>query len=327
MNVLVLGANGLFGGKTVIRLLRDPEVECVVSMIHESPVKEWVMKSVRKYKDKFHTIRGDISELEDILNAIKTYSIDSIVNWAFQMPGIAEFNPRFSTKVNALGMCNFFEAARLMGISRVVYASTAGVYGPQSEYGDREVTEDDYLHPGSGYALMKQYAEILAQQYSELYNLKPTGLRIVVGYGHGRRITGPVLNKWLSEMISLAAVGIPFSIDMDGTNQAALVSSDDVAELTRILLHLPSSPHPAYNVGGPPTSLKEVAGVVKGYLPNTSIQFGNQPPPDMKAHGIPYKVSMARVKEDLNYTLLSLEEAVLIHINDARLEAGLEPIK
>ena len=327
MNVLVLGANGLFGGKTVIRLLRHPEIECVVAMVHENPVKDWVLKSIGENEDKFHTVRGDISELEDILNAIKTYSIDRIVNWAFQMPGIAEFNPRFSTKVNALGMCNFFEAARLMGISRVVYASTVGVYGPQSEYGDREVNEDDRLHPGSGYALMKQYAEILAQQYSEQYNLKPTGLRIAVGYGHGRRTTGPVLNKWFSEMISLAAVGKPFSIDMDGTNQAALVSSDDVAELTRILLHLPSSPHPAYNVGGSPASLKDLAGVVKEYLPNASIQYGNQPPPDMSAHGIPYKVSMARVKEDLNYTLLPMEEAVLIHINDARLEAELEPIR
>jgi UDP-glucose 4-epimerase len=327
LNVLVLGANGLFGGKTVLRLLRDSEVECVVSMVHESQVKDWVIKSFGENKDKFHTVRGDISELEDILNAIKTYSIDRIVNWAFQMPGIYEFNPRFSTKVNALGMCNFFEAASLMGIQRVVYASTAGVYGPQDEYGDREVTEDDHLHPGSGYALMKQYAEILAQQYSELYDLKPTGLRIVVGYGHGRRTTGPVLNKWFSEMISLVAVGKPFSIDMDGTNQASLVSSDDVAELTRILLHLPSSPHPVYNVGGPPASLKDIADAVLKYIPNASIQFGNQPPPDMSTHGIPYKISMARVKEDLNYTLLPTEEAVLIHINDARLEAGLEPIR
>jgi len=327
LNVLVLGANGLFGGKTVLRLLKDPKVECVVSMVHESPVKHWVIQSIGENKDKFHTVRGDISELEDILNAITTYNIDRIVNWAFQMPGIAEFNPRFSTKVNALGMCNFFEAARLMGIQRVLYASTVGVYGPQDEYGDREVNEDDRLHPGSGYALMKQYAEILAQQYSEQYNLKPTGLRIAVGYGHGRRTTGPILNKWFSEMISLAAVGKPFSIDMDGTNQAALVSSDDVAELTRILLHLPSSPHPAYNVGGPPASLKDIAEVVKEYLPDASIQFGNQPPPDLKVHGIPYKVSMARVKEELNYSLLPMEEAVLIHINDSRLEAGLEPIR
>jgi hypothetical protein len=35
---------------------------------------------------------------------------------------------------------------------------------------------------------------------------------------------------------------------------------------------------------------------------------------------------MARVKKELNYTLLPMEEAVLRHINDVRLEAGLEPI-
>ncbi len=326
MRVLVLGGSGLFGGKTVIQLLRDPAVECVVSMVHQSPVKGWVMKSIEEHKDKFHVARGDISELEDLLNAIKTYSIDKMVNWAFQLPGIAEFNPRFSTRVNALGMCNFFEAARLTGISRVVYASTAGVYGPQDEYGDREVTEEDRLHAGSGYALMKQYAEILAHQYTEQYDIKPTGLRVVVGYGHGRRTTGPVMNKWFSEMVSLAAVGKPFSIEMDGTNQAALASADDVAELTRVLLHLPSSPHPAYNVGGPPTSLKDVAEVVRKYIPDARIEFGNQSPPDMRGRGIPWIVSMARAREDLGFSMLPLEEAVLIHINDARLEAGLEPI-
>ncbi|GAG41617.1 unnamed protein product, partial [marine sediment metagenome] len=140
MKVLVLGGNGLFGRKTVINLLKDPEVECVVSM-DVTPVKDWVMKAIEPNKNKFHFVRGDISELEDILSAIKNYSIDRLVNWAFLLPGVVEGAPRLSVKVNAMGMCNSFEAARLTGISRVVYASSGGVYGPQAEYGDRDVTE------------------------------------------------------------------------------------------------------------------------------------------------------------------------------------------
>ena len=173
MNILVIGGSGLFGRKTVLHLLQDKEVSSVVSM-DVAPPKEWLMKEIDKYKDRFHFVRGGVGELEDIKNAIKTYSVDRLVNWAFLLPGVVEGNPRLSVKVNALGMCNSFEAARLLGISRVVYASSEGVYGAQDEYGDREVTEDDHLHPGSGYALMKQFAEILAAEYTQQYGIKFT---------------------------------------------------------------------------------------------------------------------------------------------------------
>ena len=325
MNVLVIGGNGLFGRKTVLHLLQDREVSCVVSM-DVIPPKEWIMKSIGKYADKFHFYHGDVSELEDILNVMKLYSIDRLVNWAFLLPGDVEANPRLSIKVNALGMCNAFEAARLMGVSRVVYASSEGVYGPQDEYGDREVTEDDHMHPGSAYALTKQLSEILAAQYAERYGINFTALRPTIGYGHGGRT--PITVKLFSDIVSLPAVGKPFNTEMDGTSTSSLAADDDVAEFTRILLHAPSSPHPAYNVGGPPTSLRDVADVVRKYIPDASIEFGNQAPSAERGRfGIPWKVSSARAKEDFGFTLLPLEEAVLIHINDARTDAGLEPIK
>src|SRR3989304_9758146 len=134
------------------------------------PSKGWEMKEIDSYKDRFRFVRGDVSQLEDIMSAIKTHSIDRLVNWAFLLPGeVLQNNPRLSVKVNALGMCNGFEAARLSGISRVVYASSEGVYGPQAEYGDREVTEDDAMHPGSAYAIAKQLSEVLAAQYTREY--------------------------------------------------------------------------------------------------------------------------------------------------------------
>ncbi len=326
MKVLILGGNGLFGRKTVLNLLKDPEVESVVSM-DVTPVKDWVARAIEPNKDKFHFVRGDVSELEDILSAIKKYSIDRLVNWAFLLPGVVESNPRPSVKVNALGMCNSFEAARLMGIPRVVYASSEGVYGTQNEYGEREVTEDDMRHPQTGgYAMMKLFAEIMAQQYTEQHGLNLSALRPTIGYGHGGLT--PVVVKEYSDICSLPAAGKPFSTESDGTGLSSLASADDVAEITRRLLHQPSSPHPAYNVGGPPTSLKDVAGVVRKYIPDARIEFGKEAPPAEKGNvGIPWLVSMARAREDLGFNMLPLEEAVLIHINDARLEAGLEPIK
>lgn len=325
MNVLILGGNGLFGRKTVIHLSKDPEISTVVSMDVTTP-KRWVMESLGENRNKVHFIHGDLADLEVILDAIKTYNIDRLVNWAFLLPGVVEGSPRLSVKVNALGMCNFFEAARLMNISRAVYASSEGVYGPQEEYGDRDVTEDDRLHPGSGYALMKQFAEILAQQYHDLYGIHSTALRPSIGFGHGGLT--PVVVKHFSDIVSLPAVGKTFSVEGDGTDVFSLFSPDDVAGITRILLHIPSSPHPAYNVGGPPTSLQDVAAVVRRYIPDAVIEFGKEPPPaDRGIFGIPWRISMDRAREDLGFAMLPLEQAVLLHINDARVDAGLEPIK
>jgi UDP-glucose 4-epimerase len=321
VNVLVTGGNGLFGRKTVLKLLQDKEISRVVSM-DVVPPKDWIMTKYSEYGDKFQYCRGSVAELEDILNAIRTYEIDRLVNWAFLLPGDVEADPRMSIKVNALGMCNAFEAARLTGIRRVIYASSEGVYGPQDEYGDREVTEDDHLHPGSAYALTKQLSEILAEQYAEKYGLNFTALRPTIAYGHGGRT--PELIRQYSELVSLPAIGKPFSIDADGTSTSSLFTADDIAVITGILLHMESSPHPAYNVGGPPTSMMDVAGAVRRYIPDAVIEFGTvRPTKDRGGSGIPWLVSSRRAKEDLGFSLLPLEEAVLIHINDARTEAGL----
>ena len=325
MRVLVLGGTGLFGRKTIVRLARDPAVTAVVAA-DVAPLKPWVLKEVEAVTDKVKYARVDVAELEDIVNAIKTYQINRLVNFAFLLPGNVETQPRLGTKVNAMGMCNAFEAARLTGISRVIYASSEGVYGPQDEYGDRDVTEDDRRHPGSGYALMKLYAEIIADQYSQYHGLKMTALRPHIGYGHGGLM--PLMIKQFCDLVSLPAVGKPFSVDADGTTQVSLTSADDVGEFTRILLHADSSPHPAYNIGGPPMSMRDVAAVVNKYFPDAQINFGKQsPPPERGKTGIPWRLSMARAKQDFNFAPLPLEEAIHVHINDARLEAGLPTVK
>ena len=325
MNVLVIGGSGLFGGKTVLHLLQDKEISHVVSMDVVSP-GAWIAESYKRYAGKFGFIYGDVSQIEDILHAMKSYSVDRVVNLAFILPGAVEENPRLSVKVNQLGMCNVFEAARIMDISRVVYTSSEGVYGPQYEYGERDVTEDDPMHPQSAYAIAKQLSEILAAQYTEKYKMNFTALRPPIGYGHGGQ--RPNIIKWFSDIVSLPAVGKPFSVEVDGTSLHSLASADDVAAVIKILIKIPSSPHTAYNIGGPPTSLRDVAEVVRRYIPDAKIEFGSKSSSlDSAPGGIPYMLSMARAREDFGFSCMPLEEAVLIHINDARQDAGLKPIK
>jgi UDP-glucose 4-epimerase len=326
MNILVIGGSGLFGRKIVTHLVRDTEVSNVISM-DVVPPPEWLLKLIQPQAAKFHFVCGDISEMEEIMNIIRTYSIDRIINMAFILTGAFEMQPRRAVKVNTLGMCNVFEAARLMGIQRVVYSSSVAVYGAQSEYGDREVTEDDHLHPANAYGLTKQLAEILAERYHDLFGINFSALRPFLGYGHGGAF--PPIIKLFSDLVSVPAVGKPFKVDMDGNSPAALSSADDVAALTRLLIKAPLSPNPVYNIATKPTTMHDIAAAIKKYLPDAQIEFGKPappPPPEEAKSGLPGLVSMQRAKEDFGFEVLPLEDAVLAHINDARLEAGLRLI-
>jgi UDP-glucose 4-epimerase len=323
MNVLVIGGSGMFGRKTVFHMLKDPAIDKVVSM-DMAPPADWFMKSIEKYKNKFAFFRGNVSEFEDCLSAMKVHAIDRVVNWAFIMVGgNVQVDPRLITRVNVMGMSNTFEAAKLMGANRVIYASSETVYGPQDMYGDREVTEDDQTNPTHSYAVCKKYAEILAADYSQQFGMKFTGVRPTIGYGHGGRSPA----QFWSDMPSVTAVGKPYHMDMDGKSLSSLVSADDLGIFTTLLIKAPSSPHPVYNVGGPPQTARDMAESIKKFIPDANITFGKTAPPMGGRGGLPWKVSMKYAIEDFGFQCLPIDESVLLHINDARSEARLPPIK
>jgi nucleoside-diphosphate-sugar epimerase len=323
MNILIMGGSGLFGRKTAAALLKEKDVKSVVSLDLAAP-PDWFMKTIGKDTAKFNYVRGNVTEFEDVLNAMKKYDIDRVINWAFIMVGGGtRMDPRLVTKVNVMGMSNVFEAAKLMGANRVVYASSETVYGPQSMYGDRPVTEDDATNPTHSYAVCKKYAEILAYEYSEQFGMQFTGLRPTIGYGHGGRSPA----QFWSDMPSFAAVGKPFSMAGDGKGLSSLVYADDVAEFTKRAIMADVSPHPAYNIGGPATSPRQMADAVKKYIPDASITFGTESMGPKGEAGLPWLVSGERAKQDFGFECLPLEEAVLRHINDARIEAGMAVMK
>ncbi len=324
MNILIMGGSGLFGRKTAAALLREKDVKRVVSL-DLAPPPDWFLKGLGAGKEKFHYVRGNVTEFEDVLNVMRTQAIDRVINWAFIMVGGGtRMDPRLVTKVNVMGMSNAFEAAKLMGANRVVYASSETVYGPQGMYGERPVTEDDPTNPTHSYAVCKKYAEILAAEYSMQFGMHFTGLRPTIGFGHGGRSPA----QYWSDMASLCAVGKPFHMEDDGNRPESLVYADDVAEFTRRAIMAESSPHPVYNVGGPPRTPRDMAAVIKRYLPDASITFGARVSDSFPGEaGLPWLVSGERAKQDFGFECLPLEEAVLRHLNDARLEAGMPAVK
>ena len=135
MTTLILGGTGFIGRRAVRRLAERGERVAVMD-INPNAV------SFAEFGDLVTVMRGDIMEFEDVVKAVLASKPDRIMNLAYLL-GSGDDTPHFTMKLNVLGMDNCFEAARVCGVDRVVYASSVAVSGQQSAFGDRLVNEDD----------------------------------------------------------------------------------------------------------------------------------------------------------------------------------------
>ena len=78
--------------------------------------------------------------------------------------------------------------------------------------------------------------------------------------------------------------------------------------------------HTVYISGGHLATIKDMADIVKGFIPDAQISTGDQAVPHI------FRVDNSRMLADVGYELAPLEVRILEHINDARQEAGLAPI-
>src|SRR5207253_2066208 len=76
-----------------------------------------------------------------------------------------------------------FEASRLCGARRVVYASSMAVSGPQKHFGERLVSESDAPHGTGQYALHKRFNEWQAEDYIDKHHMSIVGIRPANGTG------------------------------------------------------------------------------------------------------------------------------------------------
>jgi len=317
MSVLIIGGSGFIGCYLVRSLLINGYTNVVSMDIIPPPPKysEWI----GPLASRFRFVPGSVSQLYDIASAIKSFSVEKIVNLAYLLPPASESDMPASISVNVVGNLNVFEAGRLLGVSRVVYASSTSLYGFQGKYEEKELTEEDPPHPMLVYGMEKHLAEKMAEKYSEQYGISTISFRPGVVFGHGRKTGNTAL---FSELISLPAVGKPFITNVDRIARASVIYVEDVVKLIKILLEAPLPTHRIYNAGGHSATLAALSEAVKEYIPDAKIKFGLEPLPPRYA----LKVKSIRAKQEFNFCGRPLREAVLAHINCAREEAGLKLI-
>lgn len=311
MAILVLGGTGFIGPRMIRRLVeRGQHVVCMD--INPGAA------SFAGMEDQVTVIRGDVTQFEDVVHAITVAEPDRIVNLAYLLGG-GEINPHINMRLNILGMDNCFEAARLLGVNRVVYASSIAVSGQQSNFGDRIVNEDDTVYGTSQYAVHKIFNEFQAKMYIDNYGLSITGIRPanVTGPDKVRGSTDHV--RCITLPASGEAVRFPYKEMM-----RLPIHVEDIAEVfTRVTL-ADRSHYPVYNSGGEVISLGELAGIVREYLPNAAINFDNE---GGREHSGNYLVDNSRLRDEFEIEYPPFRTRVVEIINEVRRDAGLPLVR
>ncbi len=211
MPIAVLGAEG-FIGKHVVSKLALNGFE--VLAIDQLPGSQSDKKVVSIQADIF-----DSKRLEDILRTRKATVVVLLVG----LPLVAdcERDPALSFRLNVNSTQTVIEAMRRVCVNKIIFASTAAVYG----YGHRDpVSESSHLAPNCVYAFHKVIAEQILKTYSERYGMNTILLRLFNVYG------GPPSGKdILSEFIRSAKAHKPIRIT-GPRKYRDFVHIDDVAE-------------------------------------------------------------------------------------------------
>lgn len=135
--ILITGGSGFIGASIVKRLLDDGDVPIVFDLAPSTGKME--LLGVDPARVTF--IKGRVDAPEFVQTVVDT-APDAIIHLAgLQMPTCKE-NPVLGAQVNVIGTLNVFEAAKALQkagrpLPRIVYASSAAVFGPDAEYGEQ----------------------------------------------------------------------------------------------------------------------------------------------------------------------------------------------
>lgn len=209
--------------------------------------------------DSLEFIKGDIYDYEIVYESMR--NVEAVFHEAalVSVP-ISMEAPLASVKNNALGTVNIFEGARKIGVKKVIFASSAAVYGNPSH--NNVISENDPIDPLSPYGLDKYYAEKMAKIYSENFDISIIGLRYFNVYGDRQNPSSPYSGV-LSIFIDQIKKGQTLKIFGDGKQTRDFVYVEDVVGVNLLAMKSNIS-YGIYNVGtGINVSLNEIIELIK----------------------------------------------------------------
>ncbi len=257
---LVTGGGGFIGAWIGRRLL---ERGIAVRVLDVAAERTAVRAVIGARADALEWRTGDVGDTETV--AAAAAGCDLIVHLAAILTPDCQADPLRGARINLLGTLHAFEAARIHGIERVLYMSSAGVFGPE-----------DGIHPRptTHYGAFKLAGEGCARAYLADHGIASAGFRPLVVYGPGRE-TGLTAGPTLA--CRAAAHGVDYTIAFSGRSDFVFV--DDVAAAFEAAACGALAGAQIYNVVGEQADVTRVAALVERTAPGARIAVDGPPIP------------------------------------------------
>lgn len=251
--IVAIGGAGLIGSHTVDALREHDVAEIVVYDNFLRGSEENLADSLRDPRVTIFEAGGDILHTDILAQALK--GADGVFHFAaLWLLQCYEF-PRAAFEVNVRGTFNVFEACIAAGVQRLVYSSSASVYGDAVE---QPMTEEHPFNFTDFYGATKVTGEALAKALHARYSMPYVGLRYMNVYGPRQDYHGAYIAV-IMKMLDAIDRGEPLVIYGDGSQAYDFVYVGDCAE-ANVCAMAADTVDRTYNVcTGERTSIRELA--------------------------------------------------------------------
>ena len=293
--VLVTGGAGFIGSNLVDALLAEGNTVVVVDNLSTGKVEN--------VNPQAKLIQADISDVEKLQNIFREEKPQSVFHLAAQIDiNKSTRDPIWDAEQNILGSINLLENCRDFSVKKIIFSSSAGVYGDSENV---PTLEDDLLRPPSPYGIGKLSVEHYLEYYFKTYNLSYVTLRYANVYGPRQISNGE--GAVVAIFCDLLAKGQRPRIDGDGEQTRDYVYVADIVNAN--ILAWRSDKVGIYNIGtGIETSVNKLAQIIKETLAS-DIDF--EKGPARKVDQRRSALGASRAKADLNWQAqVTLEEGI-----------------
>lgn len=252
MQILITGGNGFLGAWITARLLARDFTVRIFDVVENRRLVD-AIAGPQGAGVTWHV--GDITRQDDVMAAAK--GCDGIINLAGILTPACTAEPVRGAMINYIGTLHVFEAARAYGINRVIYTSSAGVFG---------APEGSQPFPVTHYGTAKLACEGSARAYLADHGIPSVGFRPFIVYGPGRE-TGMTAGPSLA--CRAAVHGDAYTIPYRGT--AGMVFVDDVAAAYEHALISEPDGARVFNICGELASNEQIVDEIRRIVPDAKL--------------------------------------------------------
>jgi UDP-glucose 4-epimerase len=250
-HILVIGGAGFIGSHIVDQLLDTPVAEVTVLDNFVRGARENLQHAARD--ERVEVVDGSVMDRELLAALMKEadYVFHLAALWLYE----CVHEPRKALEHNIVGTYNVVEAAHEAGVKKIVYSSSASVYGDALF---TPMTEDHPFNNRTMYGATKIAGEQFFRAFNEQHGLDYAGMRYMNVYGPRMDYKGAYVSVIMKVLDRIDAGEAPV-IFGDGSQAYDFVHVSDVARANILALTSDASTDRNYNVGtGIKTTIKEL---------------------------------------------------------------------